>query len=111
LPEAGNAPPDPARPGTYADAALPRFRDALISAGARPSTLRVKLVGGAAIPDAPTGFQIGKRNILAARRVLWQLGMVVVAEDVGGALSRSVRFSTDRGVAVITSPGSGPREL
>lgn len=112
LPEAKT---DPAqgrsRPGMFADSALPLFRDDLLKAGARSAQLRAKLIGGASVPNAPAMFQIGKRNILAAKRLLWQAGLVVVAEETGGSISRSIRFNTVTGIVVVTTPGLPPKEV
>jgi chemotaxis receptor (MCP) glutamine deamidase CheD len=41
--------------------------------------------------DGPAGFDIGKRNYLAIRKILWSnTGMFINAEDVGGSAARSL---------------------
>ena len=42
-------------------------------------------------------FQIGKRNHLAARKLLWKEGLLVKSEAVGGVVSRTVRLETSSG--------------
>ena len=42
-------------------------------------------------------IDIGRRNILAARRVLWQNGMMVSGEVVGGTDVRTVSLSNQYG--------------
>lgn len=65
----------------------------------------VKLVGGAQILDPNNTFNIGKRNVLAVKKVLWKYRMGPVAEDVGGAISRSVTVDTESGKIVVSTPG------
>jgi chemotaxis receptor (MCP) glutamine deamidase CheD len=42
-------------------------------------------------------LQIGRRNILAARGLLWRNGLMTRAEATGGAVPRTVRISVDDG--------------
>ena len=65
----------------------------------------VKLAGGAKIMDPNDTFNIGKRNVLAAKKVLWGHGMGAVAEDVGGNYSRTVSVSVNTGEILLCSPG------
>ena len=54
----------------------------------------VKLVGGAEMPQNIGGrFNTGRRNVLAARNILWRNGVFVAAEDVGGTDARTVHLS------------------
>ena len=57
------------------------------------------------IMDDNNTFDIGKRNILAIKKILWQKGMGPLAEDVGGNFSRTVRLYVKNGKAVVTSHG------
>ena len=55
---------------------------------------RVWLVGGADVAGHAAGtLTIGRRNVLAARSVLWQNGIMVHGEDVGGASPRTVTIA------------------
>ena len=65
----------------------------------------VKLCGGANVMDTNDTFQIGKRNALSIKKVLWKYGMGAVAEDLGGNFSRTVSVSVDTGEIVLSSPG------
>jgi len=44
--------------------------------------MQVKIAGGAAMDTGPKGFDIGKRNHLALRKIMWKNGMFIDAEDV-----------------------------
>lgn len=94
-----------ARPGYFADTGLPALLEAMRAAGASKNATSyiVKLAGGARVMDPNSTFSIGKRNVLAIKRILWQYGMGAVAEDVGGSISRSVQVDVDRGRVLLSS--------
>ena len=71
----------------------------------------VKLVGGANVADPNNTFNIGKRNVLAIKKILWQCRMGAVAEDVGKNYGRSVAVAVDTGRVVVTSPGRGDWQI
>lgn len=48
-------------------------------------------------------FDIGKRNILAAKRILWGSSLGPVAEDTGGSISRTVSIAVSDGATTISS--------
>lgn len=77
------------------------MRKAGSSATARD--LIVKLVGGAMIMDPDNTFNIGTRNVLAIKKLLWQYGMGPLAEDIGGQYSRSVAVDVDTGTVQVIS--------
>ncbi len=85
------------RPWMFADTGIPILLDQLKRAGAAPRRMRVYLAGGAQVLDTGNFFEIGKRNYLAARKLLWKAGLLVQAEDVGGAISRTVSMRLDDG--------------
>lgn len=56
-------------------------------------------------------FNIGKRNHLALRKILWKAGVIVHAEDVGGSTSRTVRLEVATGRFFVRGPGMPDREM
>ncbi|HOT63020.1 MAG TPA: hypothetical protein PLU93_09165 [Treponemataceae bacterium] len=50
-------------------------------------------------------FDIGKRNVLAAKRILWMSSLGAIAEDTGGEISRTVSVHVATGVMTVTSGG------
>ncbi len=96
------------RPGYFADTGIPALlkQMAALNWGVNDNRgMIVKLVGGAKVMDPNNVFTIGKRNILAVKKVLWSLGMGPRAEDVGGAISRTVTVPVATGQVHISSPG------
>jgi chemotaxis protein CheD len=102
------------RPGYFADTGVPALMEAMRKAAgslSRPSGLIVKLAGGANVADPNNTFNIGKRNVLATKKILWQYGLGPVAEDVGGFHSRTVTLHRDSGRIVISCPGRPDWEI
>ena len=96
--------PDRAKkqPGTFADTGIPLLFQAAYKAGALKSRLRVHLLGGAAITGGPNGLDVGKRNALIAKKLLWQNGVLVTGEALGGTDSRTVCLCAADGRVVVT---------
>jgi chemotaxis protein CheD len=101
-----------AKPGTFADTGIPAILADMKKLGVTGrKDLVVKLAGGASIMDSNNIFNIGKRNLLAVRKILWKYGLGPVSEDVSGKISRSVTMSITDGKVIIASPGRGEWEI
>jgi chemotaxis protein CheD len=102
-----------AKPGYFADTGFSALLEAMkrISRLQNEKSFLVKMTGGAQVLDPHNTFNIGKRNELALKKILWLHGMGVQAEDVGGHISRSIAADVDTGRVVITSAGRGSWEL
>ncbi len=61
----------------YADTGMKILVDKMLSMGANKKKIRTKIAGGAAMEMGPKGFDIGKRNHLAIRKILWKNGMLI----------------------------------
>jgi chemotaxis protein CheD len=86
------------QPGTFADTGIPLLFQAAYKHGAVKKRCRVKLLGGASIANAGSGgLDVGKRNAMAAKKLLWQNGVMVHAEALGGSESRTVSLSVADG--------------
>jgi chemotaxis protein CheD len=55
-------------------------------------------------------FDIGKRNYLALRKILWKAGILLAGEAVGGGNSRTVRLEIGSG-RLWLQVGCGQKEL
>lgn len=95
------------KPGYFADTAIPALLELMTKYGCdkRGKGMVVKLCGGANVMDTNDTFQIGKRNALAIKKVLWSYGMGAVAEDLGKNFSRTVSISVSAGQITLSSPG------
>jgi chemotaxis protein CheD len=84
------------QPGTFADTGIPRLIQDAAHRGLSKKRCRAHLFGGAAV-GGHGGLDVGKRNVLAARRLLWQQGIFIHAEALGGTEPRTVNFSVADG--------------
>ncbi len=98
-------------PYRYADTGTPLLFRSAYDRGAEKRRLVVRIAGGAAVFDDGGIFNIGQRNLAALRRILWKAGVLVQGEEVGGAISRTVRLSNADGRMLIRCPGEQEREL
>jgi chemotaxis protein CheD len=89
----------------FADTGMALLIKKLVSMGANKKRMDVCLAGGAAMATGPQGFDIGKRNYLAIRKVLWSNGMFINAEDVGGSSARNLYLNMDEGLVTVRSNG------
>lgn len=103
--------PDPsagreASPGRFASTAVPALLHRVEQAGAERAAVRAKLAGGASMFGglAPNGVAaVGRRNAEAAKKALAELGIPVVAEDLGGNWGRSIHFDVATGRMVVSN--------
>ncbi len=93
------------KPFMFADTGMTLLLNALLSMGANKKRLHVKLAGGATMVTGPQGFDIGKRNYLSIRKILWSQGMFINAEDVGGTSARNVYMNLADGAVTVRSNG------
>jgi chemotaxis protein CheD len=66
----------------------------------------VKVAGGAALLSSTDVFEIGKRNHLILRKMLWKAGVPIKAEDVGGTSFRTAHLYNDTGRITIKTETS-----
>jgi len=93
------------KPLMFADTGMEFLIDKMLSMGAKKKRMQVKIAGGAKMDSGPDGFDIGKRNHLANKKILWQNGMFIDAEDVGGTSARSMYMNIANGAVTIRTNG------
>jgi len=93
-------------PLMFADTGMKLLIDKILAMGANEKQLQVKIAGGAAMDTGPNGFDIGKRNYLAIKKVLWQHRMFIKAEDIGGNSPRNMYLDIADGTVKIKVNGS-----
>jgi len=93
------------RPGMFADTGIPLLFQSMYQLGCDKKNLVVKVAGGGALYDDHGLFAIGKRNYTVLRKMFWKAGVIISAEDVGGAKSRTARLYVGDGRCTVTSQG------
>ena len=75
-----------AKPAMFVDSGVPLLFKECYRLGARKERMIVRVAGGAHAGASEDGdrFQIGKRNMIALRKLLWKNGVLVQAHDTGG---------------------------
>jgi chemotaxis protein CheD len=98
-------------PWMFADTGIPLLVRAACEMGAARRRLTVWAAGGAQVMDEQGVFNIGKRNVLAMRKLLWKAGLMLREEELGGAVSRSVRLEIASGRCLLRTAGFPERAL
>jgi chemotaxis protein CheD len=99
LPEA-SINPDRAKqqPAVFADTGIPLLFQAAFERGLKKQRAIVHLVGGAEMTQsAAAAFGTGRRNVLAAKNLLWRNGVFVAGLEVGGTGARTLHLSVSNG--------------
>jgi chemotaxis protein CheD len=112
LPESGlNPAKAQENPFMFADSGIPLLFRSAYELGAEKCRIVVTAAGGAQIMDPDGVFNIGKRNYLIMRKILWKAGVLIRAEDVGGLVSRTIRLEIASGKVSLRGPGEREEEL
>lgn len=95
-------------PLMFVDTGVPRLFIACYRAGAQKNRLQVKVAGGACIHanEDEDLFQIGKRNFIVLRKLLWKNDVLITSSDVGGSESRTLSLNIGTGQVTVRSNGT-----
>ncbi len=97
-----------ANPCMFVDTGVPKLFLDCYAAGAKKERLVVKVAGGACTSksEADDQFQIGKRNFVMLRKLLWKNGVLLNSYDVGGGVSRTMSLDIASGEVVLKIEGN-----
>jgi len=97
-----------ANASAFVDTGVPALFRACYEAGARKERIVVKVAGGASPANLGDDdlFQIGSRNMVVLRKLLWKNGVLLKAQDVGGAISRTMTLCVGTGKVMVKSSGT-----
>ena len=92
------------KPGYFADTGIAALLASMATHGCHPGGegLLAKLAGGARILEMGDEFDIGRKNLVAVRDHMKKLGVLILAEDVGGSISRTLEVDVDSNRVVVT---------
>lgn len=94
----------------FADTGIKLLLDNMIESGANRNNIVAKLAGGAQMfsySSVSDIIRVGERNVEAAKVVLKDLNIPVIAEDTGGKHGRTIEFYSDDGRLMIKTIGYG----
>jgi len=94
-----------ANPFMFGDTGIPLLFERAYRLGAQKDRLKVFMAGGAQVFETKDIFDIGKRNIVIARKLFWKNNVMIAAEHVGGHIPRTLFLRVGSGETWITSHG------
>jgi chemotaxis protein CheD len=95
-------------PYMFVDTGIPQLFRQCYALGARKERMEVRVAGGAyqGGDEASDRFQIGKRNFIALRKLLWKNGVMIKSSDVGGVQrSRTMALAVGSGDVTVKCNG------
>ena len=94
----------------YVDTGLSCLLESFLATGAKKRDLCITAAGGAEM-NAPGGLlEIGKRNYVILKKLLWKNGLLLQGEEVGENISRTLLLEIGTGKTWVKSV-RGCREL
>ncbi len=112
LPESSTNPEKASKnPFMFADTGVPLLFQEAYRLGGEKTRMRVRVIGGAQLLDDSGYFNIGKRNYMTLRKILWVNNVLIQGEEVGGQVNRTVRLEIDSGRVWVKTSGDGEKEL
>jgi len=90
-------------PLMFVDTGVPELFKACYKLGAKKERLIVKVAGGASLQNNEENdqFQIGKRNFLMLRKLLWKNNVLIKSFDVGENFSRTMSLDMATGNVIL----------
>lgn len=86
-----------ARPFMFVDTGVQQMLGELYELGLRKSRAVIHVAGGAQVLDTTGVFRIGERNFTVLRKILWNNGLLMESQTVGGHHSRTIRLNIGTG--------------
>lgn len=88
-------------PCMFVDTGVPLLFNEVYKLGGKKNRLLVKVAGCAKVFDDNGMFNIGERNYITLRKLLWKNDVLITAEDVGGTASRTMSLEILTGKVLI----------
>lgn len=101
-------------PCKFADLAIPILLEKMLKLGANNKNIKGKIAGGASMftfTDKSMNMDIGNRNGVAVKKVLQNLHIPIISEDIGGNKGRTMVLDTSSFTVQIRTVGLGIKEI
>lgn len=98
-------------PLMFASTGIPLLFAEFEKLGGSIKQAQLKAAGGAAIGKGNDYFKIGKKNILALRKLLWKYNLTLSGEDTGGDYYRTIHLILRSGVLLCRNHAMGEWEI
>ena len=94
-----------------ASTGIPLFLNEFESLGGRANRSKIKAAGGSTINTEKDVLQIGKRNVLALKKILWKFNLLLEGEDFGGTTYRTMKLVMANGKVICKNHQQGEWEI
>jgi chemotaxis protein CheD len=91
-------------PARFVETGVARMLEAMYARGARKDRIEIRAAGGARALGPDECFAIGRRNVVALKKVLWQHGVLIRTHDVGGTVTRTLSLCIEDGRVEVATP-------
>ena len=91
-------------PARFVETGVTRMLEAMCARGARKDRVEIRAAGGARPTGTDECFAVGRRNVVALKKVLWQHGMLIRTHDVGGSVTRVLSLCIEDGRVEVATP-------
>ena len=101
-------------PYKFADLGVPILLKKVQELGSRKNDIFAKIAGGASMfnfSDKKMVMDIGNRNSIAVKKILDELGISLISEDIGGSNGRTITLDTNTGGVLIKTVGKELKEI
>ncbi len=98
----------------FVDTSIGALVDEMTKLGASKARMVAKITGGAqmfAYTSTTDTMRIGDRNVEATKLILAELGIPVVAQDVGLNYGRTITFSSETGLVTVKTISNGIKDI
>ena len=96
----------------FADVAIEDMLNELYKMGVKISDMEAKIAGGAkmfSFNSSDEKSSIGYRNAVSVKAILGELGIKIIAEDIGGTMGRTIELDVENGDLKIKTIGKDIR--
>lgn len=92
-------------PCMFVDTGVPLLFNEAYKFGAQKSRIVVKVAGCSQVLGDQGLFNIGERNYIVLRKILWKNNVLIASEDIGGTDSRTMYLEIGTGRVIVKSLG------
>lgn len=93
------------KPCMFTDTGIMKLLESMYELGVKRQNLVAKVAGGGSPLKTNNTFNIGDRNVVVLRKMLWKNNILIAAEDVGGTKPRTMTLCIASGVTTIKFGG------
>ena len=93
------------------NAAIPALVNLMIEKGGRKANMEAKIFGGCQSLYSNVNYEVGKKNIEMAVKILNELNIPIVAGDTGGKYGRKIIFNTGTGKVLMKLLNKTSKEI